>query len=113
MIAGGMEGWRNPARYLAPLAIAAVAVASYMIIHHAIMDKHATASLSITQTSSTGSTHKRTHKVSKKAKIYHVRANDTLSKIAATTGVSLATLQRLNPRINPQALQPGTPIRLR
>ena len=37
----------------------------------------------------------------------------TLSKIAATTGVSLATLQRLNPNINPQALQPGTPIRLR
>jgi LysM repeat protein len=112
MIAGGMEGWRNPARYLAPLAIAAVAVASYMIIHHAIIDKHATASLSITQ-SSTVTTRKTTHKVSKKAKVYRVRANDTLSRIAATTGVSLATLQRLNPRINPQALQPGTPIRLR
>jgi LysM repeat protein len=112
MIAGGMEGWRNPARYLAPLAIAAVAVASYVIIHHAIINKHATASLSITQTTPV-STRKATHKASRKAKVYRVRANDTLSKIAATTGVSLATLQRLNPNINPQALQPGTPIRLR
>jgi LysM repeat protein len=112
MIADGMEGWRNPARYLAPLAIAAVAVASYLIVHHAIIHKHATASLSITQ-SSTVSSHTRAHKASKKTKFYRVQSNDTLSKIAATTGVSLATLQRLNPNINPQALQPGTPIRLR
>lgn len=112
MIADGMEGWRNPARYFAPLAIAAVAVASYLIIHHAIINKHATASVSISQTS-TVSTHRTTHRASQKAKFYRVQNNDTLSKIAATTGVSLATLQRLNPNINPQALQPGTPIRLR
>jgi LysM repeat protein len=112
MIAHRMEGWRNPARYVAPLAIAAVAFASYTIVHHAIIHKHATASLSITQTS-TVSTRRTTHRGSQRAKFYRVRANDTLSKIAATTGVSLATLQRLNPHINPQALQPGTPIRLR
>jgi LysM repeat protein len=111
MIAGGMEGWRNPARYLAPLAIAAVAVASYVIVHHAIADKHTTASLSLVSTT-TPSTHT-THRVSSRVKFYRVQANDTLSKIAAKTGVSVSTLEALNPHVNPQALQPGKPLRLR
>ena len=111
MIAGGMEGWRNPARYLAPLAIAAVAVVSYVIIHRAIAGKQTTASLSIVSTTSTAT--RTGHKVSKKTKFYRVQPNDTLSKIAAKTGVSLNTLETLNPQINPQALQPGKPLRLR
>jgi LysM repeat protein len=110
MIAGGMEGWRNPARYLAPLAIAAVAVASYVIVHRAIAGNHSTASLSIVQTTSAST--RTTHKVSKK-KFYRVQQNDTLSKISAKTGVSVTTLETLNPHINPQALQPGKPLRLR
>ena len=112
MIAGGMEGWRNPARYVAPIAIAAVAVASYAIVHRAVAGKHSTASLSIVSTTSADST-RNTHKESKKAKFYRVQANDTLSKISAKTGVSLTTLERLNPQVNPQALQPGKPLRLR
>ncbi len=112
MIAGGMEGWRNPARYLAPLAIAAVAVASYTIIHRAIMHKHTTASVSVVQTS-TSSSSRTNHKVSRKAKFYFVRANDTLSKIAAKTGVSVAALEALNPNVNPQALRPQQRIQLR
>lgn len=112
MIAGGMVGWRNPARYLAPLAIAAVAAASYVIIHKAILDKDSTSSsLSIVQSSST--TPKATHKVSTKAKFYVVRTNDTLSKISVRTGVSVATLEQLNPNVNPQAIHPHERLRLR
>ena len=112
MIADGMTGWRNPARYLAPLAIAAVAVASYVIVHHALMHKHTTASVSVP--TSTSSSHSRTtHRVSNKAKFYVVRPDDTMSKISARTGVSLATLKLLNPNVNPDALQPQQRLRLR
>jgi LysM repeat protein len=112
MIARGMTGWRNPARYLAPLAIAAVAAASYAIVHKALMHKHASASLSIVQSSTTAHSHT-THRISTKTKFYVVRPNDTMSKIAARTGVSLATLKLLNPNVNPDALQPQQRLRLR
>lgn len=111
MIAGGMVGWRNPARYLAPLAIAAVAVVSYVIVHHALAPKHTTASLSIVQTTSTSTT-RAGHKASK-ARFYTVRPNDTLSKIAARTGVSLSTLEALNPSVNPDSLHPQQRLKLR
>lgn len=111
MIAGGMEGWRNPARYMAPLAIAAVAAAAYVIVHRAVADKHSTTSLSISHSTTTSA--RTTHKGSSKSKFYRVRPNDTLSKISARTGISLTTLEELNPNINPQALQPGKRLRLR
>jgi LysM repeat protein len=110
MIAGGMEGWRNPARYLAPLAIAAVAAVSYVIVHDALKHKKTTASISIVSTT-TSATHT-THKVTK-AKFYVVRPNDTLSGIAAKTGVSLGTIRALNPKLNPDALHPHQRLRLR
>jgi LysM repeat protein len=113
MIADGMTGWRNPARYLAPLAIAAVAAASYVIVHHALMHKHTSASASIVQSTTTSGHSKTSHRISSKAKFYFVRPNDTMSKIATRTGVSLATLELLNPNVNPDALHPQQRLRLR
>jgi LysM repeat protein len=113
MIAGGMTGWRNPARYLAPLAIGAVAAASYVIIHHALMHKHTSASVSIVQSSSSTTPSRKGHKVSTKAKFYVVKPNDTLSRIAAKTGVSLTTLESLNPKVTPDSLHPQQRLRLR
>jgi LysM repeat protein len=112
MIAGGMTGWRNPARYLAPLAIAAVAVASYTIVHNAIKHKHKSAPLSIVQTTTTSTNTRAGHRVSK-AKFYVVKPNDTLSRIAAKTGVSLSTLESLNPNVTPDSLHPQQRLRLR
>jgi hypothetical protein len=43
MIAGAMEGWRNPARYIVPLALAASVTATYLIVHHALANKHSSA----------------------------------------------------------------------
>jgi LysM repeat protein len=112
MIAPGMVGWRNPARYLAPLAIAAVAVAAYLIVHHAVIHKHTpTASVPAVQTTSPSSS--TTHAVSLKTKFYVVQPNDTLSKIAARTGVSVAALEHLNPGVNPNALHPSQKLLLR
>jgi LysM repeat protein len=45
--------------------------------------------------------------------VYVVRAGDTMTAIAAKTGVSLARLAKLNPRISPTALFIGEKIHLR
>lgn len=111
MIARGMEGWKNPARYVAPLAIAAVAYAAYAIVHKAIKNEHTTTSISIVSTT-TSATTRTGHKVTK-AKFYVVKANDTLLKIAAKTGVPLTTIEELNPNLNPNALHPQQRLRLR
>jgi len=107
-----MVGWRNPARYLAPLALAAAATGTYVIVHNALKHKHAAPPALVAPRSSTQtrSTHTSAHP---KAKFYVVRSNDILSKIAARTGVSLATIEQLNPSVNPNALHPGQRLRLR
>ncbi len=46
-------------------------------------------------------------------RVYVVRAGDTLTTIAASTGVSVAQLQRLNPQVEPTSLFIGDKIRLR
>jgi LysM repeat protein len=115
MIAGAMAmvGWRNPARYLAPLALAAAGVTTYAIVHNALKHKHATPPALVaprTSTTQSQATHTKSHS---KAKFYVVRSNDTLSKIAARTGVSLGTIEQLNPSVTPNALHPGQRLRLR
>ena len=106
-----MVGWRNPARYLAPLAIAAAATATYLIVHSALKPKHAApASLAAPRAVQT-KTNGRARATS--AKFYVVRPNDTLSKIAARTGVSLSTIESLNPSVNPDSLHPAQRLRLR
>jgi LysM repeat protein len=112
MIAVRMEGWKNPARYVAPLAIAAVAYAAYVIVHKAIKDEHTTTSISIVSSATSATRTTTTHKVTK-AKFYVVQANDTLLKIAAKTGVPLATIEQLNPNLNPNALHLHQRLRLR
>jgi len=106
-----MVGWRNPARYLAPLAIAAAATASYLIVHNAVKHQHPAPAPLLApgpaQTKATG------HTTATQTKFYVVRPNDTLSKIAARTGVSLSTIESLNPSVNPDSLHPAQRLRLR
>jgi LysM repeat protein len=47
------------------------------------------------------------------ASYYRVRPGDTLTVVAAKTGVSTARLLRLNPKVQPTALFIGQKIRLR
>jgi len=107
-----MVGWRNPARYLAPLALAAVAVAAYVIVHHALAPKPAPPP-ALVQTNTLTSQTTPSHHGRPKAKFYTVQQGDTLSRIAARTGVSLTTLETLNPSVNPDALHPSQRLRLR
>ena len=106
-----MVGWRNPARYLAPLALAAAATATYVIVHNSLKHKHPTPAPLVAprpaQTKASG------HTTVTKAKFYVVRPNDTLSKISARTGVSLGTIESLNPSVSPDSLRPAQRLRLR
>jgi LysM repeat protein len=95
-----------------PLAIAAVAVAAYTIVHKALIHKHTPPALPALRTTSSTTTTV-AHTVSIKTKFYVVQPNDTLSKIAARTGVSVSTLEALNPTVKPDALHPSQRLLLR
>jgi LysM repeat protein len=94
-------------RYLAPIALVAVATGTYLVIHSGLQSKPST--ITQVQTASRGSGRRRP----RLAKYYRVRGGDSLSGIAVKTGISLATLEALNPRVPPDALQNGQRLRLR
>jgi LysM repeat protein len=99
---------RNPLRFLVPIVLAAAIVGTYVIVHANLKDKHKTTT---TQTAKHSSTTKSKSKA--KPKTYTVVSGDTLTKIADKTGVSVGTLQSLNPSVDPNALQTGQHLRLR
>jgi LysM repeat protein len=104
---------RTPARWLAPVALVTVAVAVYAVVDNTLLkdDSSSTGSTSTQQASPTKKTSKskkaRTHR-----RMYTVRSGDTLSAISVRTGVSLATIQRLNPKLDADTLHAGQHVRL-
>lgn len=46
-------------------------------------------------------------------KNYEVESGDTLESIASKTGIPVERIERLNPNLDPQALQVGQKIKLR
>jgi LysM repeat protein len=46
-------------------------------------------------------------------RFHTLKAGESFGSIAAKTGVTIFHLQRLNPKLKPTALQPGTRVRLR
>jgi LysM repeat protein len=107
MIARSM-GARNPARYVAPIALIATIIATYMIVHHGLAAKSST-TVSVPAVVNSAVAHREFAK----AKVYVVRPGDSLSVIAARTGVRLSILESLNPRVKPAALQAGQRLKLR
>jgi LysM repeat protein len=101
------------ARLLALLALLAVAAGVYVIVHTTVLKPHPTTTGSNTATRTTGG--RRHHKAKPKPKFYVVKQGDTLSAIAAKTGVSLSRLSALNPSVSspPYSLQTGQRLRLR
>jgi LysM repeat protein len=104
---------RSPARFLAPIALVAVAFALYSVVQDS--DKSPSNSNGSTATATpTGGKSKSGSKKkssSKKRKTYTVKSGDTLSGIAEKTGVSLETLNDLNPDV--ETLSPGQKLRIR
>ena len=108
---------RSPARFLAPIALVAFAFALYTIVNDARDQGGGGSSGSPAQTTPAHNSGKKKSAVKKQAKrkrkTYVVKSGDTPSGIAAKTGVSVATLQELNPNLDPQALTVGERLKLR
>ena len=100
------------ARFLAPLALAAVGVGVYLIVH-STLDKHSP-SVSTSSSIATGRKHT-THRHRRSSKFYVVKSGDTLSKISIHVHVPVAELTSLNPSLSsdPNSLQTGQRLRLR
>lgn len=101
------------ARFLAPIALAAVGVGVYVIVHSTLVH-HTTAVSQSTSTSANNPSHKHRghHRV---PKFYIVKSGDTLSQISSKTGVSVERLTELNRSLAsaPNSLQTGQRLRLR
>jgi LysM repeat protein len=103
---------RSPARFLAPVALVAFAVALYSIVQDA-RDPAGGNSGAPAGATATPTAEKSSKKKSSKRKrrTYTVKSGDTLSGIAEKTNVSLETLRDLNP--DADTLAPGQKLRLR
>lgn len=97
------------ARFLAPIALAAVAVGIYLILHSGLHTHHVTTPHSSTLLTAPQSR----HRAGRRPRYYRVRAGDTLSAISIHTRVSILRLTELNPGISPNSLQTGQRLRLR
>jgi LysM repeat protein len=99
---------RNPARLAAPLALLAAAVAvAAVIAASAGTGSPSNAPAAARTVATQAARHRRSP-----PRAYVVKAGDTLSVIAARTGVSLDAIQQLNPGVDPQALQAGQRLKL-
>jgi len=101
------------ARFLAPIALAAVGVGVYLIVHSTVGQHTATV---VSSSASSAAGHKpATHKHHRLPKFYIVKSGDTLSKISSQVHVPVAELTTLNPSLStdPNSLQTGQRLRLR
>jgi LysM repeat protein len=97
---------RSPARYLAPLALAAVLVAAIVVVS-------STTGGSSSKNNGAATAAKTHAKSGSVKKFYRVKPGDLLSGISQKTGVDIAVIIKLNPNVDPQALQAGQLIRIR
>jgi LysM repeat protein len=97
---------RKGARFLAPIALAATIAGTYLIVHEGLTAKSTTSHQS-------GRTHRHAHGKYARTRFYVIQGGDSMTSIAHKTGVSLTTLESLNPSVDPNTLQTGQRLRLR
>jgi LysM repeat protein len=106
---------RSPARFLAPLALVAFALALFIVVSSTTKDDGSSPSAPETSqpAQSTSSPKSGSGKKRKRPRTYTVKAGDTPSGIAEKVNVPLDQILELNPELDPQTLTPGTKIKLR
>jgi LysM repeat protein len=104
---------RSPARWLAPVALVTCAVAVYAVVDNTLLkDDPSSSGNETTQRSTPTTTTTRKTSTTKRRRSYTVKSGDTLSAIAVKTGVSLETIERLNPKLDADTLHAGQKVRL-
>lgn len=103
------------ARFLAPIALVAVALGVYLVVHGNLAHGHSGQTLSTTSGTLVEGHRRAAHRPKRIPKYYTVKSGDTLSAIAARTGVSQLELVQLNPKLanSQNSLQIGQRLRLR
>lgn len=97
---------RGPGRFLAPLALI-VSVFGVMVV---VLISRVDAPSPVQPTHQ--STANDTRSTKPKRHAYVVKPGDNLTVIAEKTGVSIETIERLNPDVDPQALAAGARLKL-
>ena len=100
---------RISVRLVAVLAIAAAGVALFVVIGGSLSDDSGDGQ----RAERRAQQREKEREDAQTEKVYVVQPNDTLGSIAQKTGVSVETLQQLNPQIDPQALPAGATLKLR
>lgn len=100
---------RNRGRYLAPIALIVTVVVAIVIISSQLGTKSRPARSHTVR----GTTTRHGAPVKPQRTFYVVQPGDSFSTISAKTGVSIATLEALNPSADPSALQTGQRLKLR
>jgi LysM repeat protein len=97
-------------RFAAPAAfLAAVTIGALLVRAGFEQGKHpaTTPTTTVAVKTTSAHRHKRPHR-----RTYTVQSGDTLDSIARKTGTTVATLEQLNPGIDPTALRVGEKIRV-
>jgi len=103
------------ARLAAVIAIAAFVIAFLVVLGNSGTDHKSKGNTAPTTTSTrtTGSSNTTTSSKFAHRRTYTVKPGDTLGAIAIKTGVSVSTLEDLNPGLDPQGLVAGQKLKLR
>ena len=96
------------------MALVTCAVAVYAVVDNTLLkdDSSSKNGNETTQRSTPSKTTTRETSATKRRRSYTVKSGDTLSAISVKTGVSLATIERLNPKLDADTLHAGQKVRL-
>ncbi|WP_205697549.1 LysM domain-containing protein [Conexibacter sp. SYSU D00693] len=106
----------SPARWLAPIALVAAAVAVLLVLAGSggSSDEAASEPAAPTSTGRTSTTVAQGQEQGDAAsRTYKVKSGDSLTSIADRTGVAVERLQQLNPDVDAQTLRVGQTLKLR
>ena len=104
---------RSPARFLAPLALVVFALALFVVVSNTTKDDVGETGARGTAAPAEATPSPKAGKKRRTRKTYTVKSGDTPSGIAVKVNVPLDQILELNPELDPQALTPGTKIKLR
>lgn len=96
----------SPARFLAPLALIVAVIGVIVVV---LTSSGGTPTPALTPHAITT---REVRSTKPHARSYVVKAGDSLTAIAARTGVSIDTIEQLNPDADPQALRVGERLKL-